>query len=70
MVAKDIGFEYSDGELMRLVETLASKMDPRGNWSEGDQAEQVAGQDEQDDVSQKVAENQSEHYALFAGNDW
>ncbi|KAJ0575941.1 putative transcription factor & chromatin remodeling ARID family [Helianthus annuus] len=100
MVAKVIGFEYSDGELMRLMyamyldvliyfhkfkiiqsnvyhkevmeerETLASKMDPRGSRSEGDQAEQVAGQAEKDEVSQEVAENQSEHYALFAGNEW
>ncbi|KAJ0717217.1 putative transferase, protein kinase RLK-Pelle-RLCK-VIIa-2 family [Helianthus annuus] len=99
MVAKDMGFEYSDGELMRLIyamyldvlvyyhkfkiiqsnvhdkevteerETLASKMDPRGSRSEGGQAEQVAGQAEKDEVNQEVAENQSELYALFAGND-
>ncbi|KAM0071701.1 putative transcription factor & chromatin remodeling ARID family [Helianthus debilis subsp. tardiflorus] len=100
MVAKDMGFEYSDGELMPLMyvmyldvliyyhkfkiiqsnvydkevteerETMAGKMDPRGSRSEGDQAEHVAGQDEKVDVSQEVAENQSEHYALFAGNGW
>ncbi|KAJ0811072.1 putative transcription factor & chromatin remodeling ARID family [Helianthus annuus] len=100
MVAKDMGFEYSDGELMRLMyamyldvliyyhkfkiiqsnvydkevteerETLTSKMDPRGSQSKGEQAEQVAGQAEKDEVSQEVAENQLEHYALFASNDW
>ncbi|KAJ0773755.1 putative transcription factor & chromatin remodeling ARID family [Helianthus annuus] len=100
MVAKDMGFEYSDGELMRLMyamyldvliyyhkfkiiqsnvydkevteerEMLTSKMDLRGSRSEGDQAEQVAGQAEKEEVSQEVAKNQSEHYALFAGNDW
>ncbi|KAJ0808244.1 putative transcription factor & chromatin remodeling ARID family [Helianthus annuus] len=99
-VAKEMGFEYSDGEFMRLMyamyldvliyyhkfktiqtnvhdkevteekETQTGKMNPRGSQSEGDQTEQVAGQAEKDKDSQEVAENQSEHYALFAGNDW
>ncbi|KAJ0673833.1 hypothetical protein HanLR1_Chr12g0433341 [Helianthus annuus] len=100
MVAKDMGFEYTDEELMRLMyamyldvlvyyhkfkiiqtnvhdkevteekEMLTSKMDPRGSRSEGDQAEHVAGQAEKDKDCQEVAENQSEHYAFFADNDW
>ncbi|KAM0021087.1 putative transcription factor & chromatin remodeling ARID family [Helianthus debilis subsp. tardiflorus] len=95
-VAKDIDFEYSDGELMRLMyamyldvlvyyykfktiqsnvydkevtdekEVLGSKMDPRSSRSEGDDAEQDGG----DDESQEVAENPTEHYALFTDNGW
>ncbi|KAJ0771208.1 putative transcription factor & chromatin remodeling ARID family [Helianthus annuus] len=100
MVAKDMGFEYSDGEFMRLMyamyldvliychkfktiqtnvhvkevmeekESLTGKMNPRGSRSEGDLAEQVVGHVVKDKDSQEVVESQSEHYALFTGNDW
>ncbi|MFS8023708.1 putative transcription factor & chromatin remodeling ARID family [Helianthus anomalus] len=100
MVAKDMGYEYSDGEFMRLMyamyldvliyyhkfkliqtnvhvkevtdekEALTEKRDLRESRSEGKQTEHVAVTIRKDKDNQDAAENESEHYALFAGNDW
>ncbi|MFS8030989.1 hypothetical protein Hanom_Chr17g01540481 [Helianthus anomalus] len=67
---KTIQTNVHDKEVTEEKETQTGKMNPRGSRSEGDQVEQVAGHAEKDNDSQEVAENQSEHYALFASNDW
>ncbi|KAJ0734046.1 putative transcription factor & chromatin remodeling ARID family [Helianthus annuus] len=95
MVAKDVGFEYCDGEFMRLMyamyldvlvyyhkfkttqtrvhekEMEKSVVDPRRSRSEGDdKPEKVADQMERNKRSDDAAENEAEHYAFYAGNDW
>ncbi|KAF5777245.1 hypothetical protein HanXRQr2_Chr12g0533371 [Helianthus annuus] len=101
MIAKEMGFEYSDGELVCLVyamyldvlvyyykfktvqsqvndkelteekTALGRNVDPRSSRSEGDAAEQGAGQDIRAEANQVVTEDQSsEHYALFTNNGW
>ncbi|KAM0054396.1 putative transcription factor & chromatin remodeling ARID family [Helianthus debilis subsp. tardiflorus] len=67
---KTIQTNVHDKEVTEVKETLMGKVDPRGSRSEGDQAEQVAGHTEKNKDSQDDAENESEHYAFYAGNEW
>ncbi|KAJ0680132.1 putative transcription factor & chromatin remodeling ARID family [Helianthus annuus] len=115
MIAKEMGFEYDDGELMRLVyamyldvlvyyykfktiqshvqdkdvteeesmlgrnadkdvteeeSMLGRNADPGSSRSEGDIAEQDAGQEVRAEDNQGVTKDSSEHYALFTNNEW
>ncbi|KAM0040947.1 putative transcription factor & chromatin remodeling ARID family [Helianthus debilis subsp. tardiflorus] len=63
---KTIQSNVYDKEVTDEKEVLGSKMDPRSSRSEGDDAEQDGG----DDESQEVAENPTEHYALFTDDGW
>ncbi|KAJ0581842.1 putative transcription factor & chromatin remodeling ARID family [Helianthus annuus] len=79
MVAKDMGFEYGDGEFMRLM--YAMYLDVlvyyhkfktlRGSKSEGDdETGTVAYCTEKIKGSCDDARNDTDHFAFYAGNDW
>ncbi|KAJ0576201.1 hypothetical protein HanOQP8_Chr05g0179201 [Helianthus annuus] len=101
MIAKDLGFKYSDGEFMRLmcamyldvliyyhkfkiIQTKSQEKevtevrdkqmnveDPRCSRSEADkETKHVAGLTEKNKEQNDDAGNGTEHYALFADNDW
>ncbi|KAF5774905.1 putative transcription factor & chromatin remodeling ARID family [Helianthus annuus] len=95
VVAKDMGFEYHDGEFMRLMyamyldvlvyyykfkstqqrvyekETLKNVVDVRRSRSQADDKQGTAtDQMEGNSRSDYIMEQEREHYAFFAGNDW
>ncbi|MFS7975255.1 putative transcription factor & chromatin remodeling ARID family [Helianthus anomalus] len=84
MVSKDMGHDYGDGEYMRIV--YAMYLDViiyyykfktiQGNVRE-DQSRGVAVNDDRADEEGRrtrstgcIPDDDREHYALFAGNDW
>ncbi|MFS7903231.1 hypothetical protein Hanom_Chr01g00021571 [Helianthus anomalus] len=67
---KTIQSHVHDKEVTEEKTVLGRKVDLRSSRSEGDDAEQDAGQDDRDKANQVVAEDPSEHYALFTNNGW
>ncbi|KAF5798965.1 putative transcription factor & chromatin remodeling ARID family [Helianthus annuus] len=94
LAAKDMGYDYNDGELMRIMyamyldvlvyyykfkstqqsvyerETVKSNEHVSRSRSFSDNQDSVGGRRERNMSDDCIPEEEGDHYALFAGNDW